>query len=66
MWVVVLTSHLRYHVSACWGPFPGEGAAQRFADHITAEVDPAIAIRVMNPDSEPTWPPKAITSTETP
>lgn len=52
MWVVVLGSHLRYHSAACWGPFTDQAAAERFAAFITAEVDPAQAIRVMDPVSE--------------
>lgn len=52
MWVVVLGSHLRYHSSACWGPFADEAAAKRFAEFVTAEVDPAEALRVMDPASE--------------
>jgi hypothetical protein len=52
MWVVVLGSHLRYHSAACWGPFPDEESATRFAAFITAEVDPAKALRVMEPTAE--------------
>lgn len=52
MWVVVLGSHLRYHSSACWGPFADQESADRFAAFVTAEVDPAESLRVMDPASE--------------
>jgi len=52
MWVVVLGSHLPYHSSACWGLFSDQAVADAFAAYITAEFDPARAIRVIDPVSE--------------
>lgn len=46
-WVVVLTSHLPYHASAAWLIDEGdrsEEIARRFANFVTAEIDPAVAI----------------------
>jgi len=52
MWVVVVGSHLPYHSSACWGPFSDQAVADAFAAYVTAEVDPARAMRVMDPVSD--------------
>jgi hypothetical protein len=51
MWVVALTSHLPRHVSACW-IFDDEHAAQQFAAFVTAEIDPAVVLRALNPVNE--------------
>ena len=51
MFVVVLTSSLPHHVPACW-VFDSEPAAQRFAKFVTAEIDPAVVVRALDPVSE--------------
>jgi hypothetical protein len=51
MWVVILTSHLPHHVSACW-VLDDEDEAKRFAAYVTAEVDPAVVCKALSPAAE--------------
>jgi hypothetical protein len=51
MWVVVLASHVPYHVSACWA-FSDEEEARRFAAFVTAEIDQAVVLRAQSPVRE--------------
>jgi hypothetical protein len=51
MWVVILGSHHQYHSSACW-VFEDQDVAERFAAYVTAEIDPAQAVKALDPISE--------------
>jgi hypothetical protein len=50
-YVVVLTSHVPHHASACW-VFDDEPTAKRFAAFVTAEIDPAVVLHALNPVKE--------------
>lgn len=50
-WVVVLGSHQPYHASACW-VLGDEDTAKRFAEFVTAEIDPAQVMRALDPVTE--------------
>lgn len=50
-WVVVLGTHLPYHASACW-ILRDEDTARRFAEFVTAEIDPAQVMRALDPAAE--------------
>lgn len=47
MWIVRLVEH-----PGPYGPFTDKPQAQRFADYLTAEVDPAIVERLLSPLNE--------------
>jgi hypothetical protein len=51
MWAVILGSHKPYHSSACW-VFEDQDVAERFAAYVTAEIDPAQAVKTLDPVSE--------------
>lgn len=48
MWIVVLRSSSTY----CYGPFIDPDAAHKFAEFLTAEVDPATVHQVRSPVNE--------------
>lgn len=51
-WIVVLGSHLPYHLSAAWGPFATEQEAHDFAAFATREIDPATPMKLKPPAAE--------------
>jgi hypothetical protein len=50
MWIVMLTTGKDLRI--CFGPFDDEALASRFAEFVTAEVDPAVVLRVESPVTE--------------
>lgn len=52
LWCVILRSGDRPDDNICYGPFPDQQTAERFAAFLTAEVDPATARPLESPVSE--------------
>ena len=50
-WVVVLGSHDRYRSVACW-VFDDQATAERFAEYVTREIDPAEVHMALDPVAE--------------
>lgn len=51
-WMVILKSGDRMDDMYCYGPFDDQREAQRFADFLTKEVDPAIPRPLKSPSVE--------------
>jgi hypothetical protein len=51
-WMVILKSGERMDDMYCYGPFDDETSAQRFADFLTKEVDPAVPCLLRSPSLE--------------
>jgi hypothetical protein len=51
-WIVLLRSGSRPDDTTCYGPFPDQQTAERFAAYLTVEVDPAIASPLQSPVRE--------------
>lgn len=50
MWIVLLTDG--QELRRCYGPFDNEGLAKRYAEFLSAEVDPAVALPLASPVGE--------------
>jgi hypothetical protein len=51
-WLVILKTGDRLDQLHCYGPFDDEMVAQRFAEYLTKEVDPAIRCPLRDPTLE--------------